>query len=286
MSYVATETIASALTTTATVFQIAFWLGTVTLAFLGYLGARKTLFQPLRTEIFKRQIDDLSEILQFFVGKGEVKLRDEFDFGLLEQANIEAMYDAYVYHAFKVKRRKEARAYRSELCPAGMIKAEILTEQYILVDGHKEEPVEPPPEPASWTYKGGQVYLPKRYVKQEKRIRRLLESPFLPTPVASAIENYLEAVEKNAWLVDEVILQAANEMPEKYPSMEELKEAQFHWIYNRINSRYDKLELHAKEIVRVIRDYFDSDNLLPSKGSFGFSSILRRVRRRLPAGDA
>ncbi|WP_189837633.1 hypothetical protein [Streptomyces umbrinus] len=185
MIYAAAQTLSSALTTTATIFQIIFWSGTVTIAFFGYLGARKTLFQPLRTEIFKRQIEDLSAILQFFVGKGGIKLSEEFDFELLKQANIEAMYDAYVQHAFQVRRPEEVRGYRPELCPAGIIKVEVLTEQFKLVDGHKEDPVEDPSEAASeptpWDYKGGYVYIPKRYVKQKRKIKRLLECPFLPS---------------------------------------------------------------------------------------------------------
>ncbi|HZN99519.1 MAG TPA: hypothetical protein VFB61_17480, partial [Gemmatimonadales bacterium] len=63
------------------------------LPFLTYRQARRTVLQPLRTEIFKKQLDGMTQVLQLFIGKAEHQLLDDFAFDELYSANIALLYD-------------------------------------------------------------------------------------------------------------------------------------------------------------------------------------------------
>lgn len=68
----------TALETVVAIVQTAFYAVVATVTILTYMHARRTLFQPVRTEIFKEQLKELSQVLAPFVGKSEADLRNFF----------------------------------------------------------------------------------------------------------------------------------------------------------------------------------------------------------------
>ncbi|MFF8813319.1 hypothetical protein [Streptomyces pactum] len=251
--------------------QIIFWLATSTVAALGYMNARKTIFQPLRTEIFKKQIEALSSALELFVGKGEEELAEDFDMRFGVRANIYQMYDAYLKYAFKRKRPDDKLEYRPELCPSAWVH-----EDYLKLD--LEDKVEATEESGTrkkktseegkpWEFRAGMIAVPRKYGEREAEFRAVLDNPVLPVVVADLIEQYLETVRSYLGAVGPVLEECSIEMPDRYPTLEDILRARFGWIDNRL-AEYRcnngiSLSDSATAVVHEIRTYFDSDNLLP-----------------------
>jgi hypothetical protein len=257
--------------------QIAFFAITATVAVLSYASAKRTFFQPLRTEIFKKQIEGLSAVLGLLAGKGEVDLRNDFHFHALVNANIAQMYDAYVSYAFGVERPESELEYRPELCP--VIAA--LPEYLELLSEYKEDdaPAQVAEKPQTWEYHHHGVSFPRGYVEREAEVRTILDNPLLPRKIATMIENYLATVEDNALNIGSVIDECAPQMPDNYPTLKDLERSSYGWIIHVWTARFTYLEPLAKGINGTVRTYFDTDNLLPQKGQVNLRwprSLLRR----------
>jgi hypothetical protein len=97
--------------------QIVFWAVAATVAVLTYRQARRTILQPIRTEVFKLQLQAMSEIMGLFLGKDELSLRSELAFQTLFDVNVCDLCDAYAANFFDVKFDRENRPYNSRDCP-------------------------------------------------------------------------------------------------------------------------------------------------------------------------
>ena len=247
----------------STIVQIAFFCITGAVAVLSYVGAKRTFFQPLRTEIFKKQIESLAAILELLAGKGEVDLRNDFDFPTLVDANIAEMYDAYLAFAFKMKRNEEELEYRPELCPEAIMRPEFLEK----ASGFRMDDARPPAAegPKTWNYRHPGTALPRRYVATRKEFDTVLDNPLLPQSIAELVENYLSVVEDNAVVINDAIEECAPKMPEYYPSLEDLTNSSFDWIHDQWVQKSAALQPLAKKINDAVRAYFDTDNLLPQE---------------------
>ncbi|MEU4893780.1 hypothetical protein AB0B12_12520 [Streptomyces sp. NPDC044780] len=253
----------------AKITQITFWVSTSIIAAMTYANAKKTVFQPLKTEIFKKQLEALEEVLKLFTGKNEMSLRDDFDFELLRHANITKMYDAYILHAFNRQRPVEELEYRSELCPTMIISIDHLEGNFKLVDDH----IAPPREDFNassakrrgWSYPAAETSLPVAYESMCDRIRTSLEDPFLPSEIAHALEDYLELARSNALKISEIIATMSDQMPRRYPSLMDLTDARTEWIENQVHENFDDLRPSAENIIKLAREYFKSDELLPGQ---------------------
>jgi len=254
--------VANVLNQVSTIFQILFFFATGCVAILSYVTAKRTLFQPLRTEIFKKQIEDMGLVLKMFSGKGEVELREDFAFPALIIANIAIMYDDYGQFAFDWTRPEDLREYRHELCPQIMARLEALEPAtgYLIDDAPKEVA-----KPKQWKYEGYVIPLPRAFPAKQDEFMLILDNPVLPTTIVAMLEEYLNVILGNVDLVRDVIVKCAEEMPSKYPELNDLKKASYDWIRNRINSEFHELEPESKKINAYVRTYFGPDNLLPSK---------------------
>ena len=92
----------------ASAVQILFWLVVATITVLTFLQARKTLFQPQRTEVFKLQVALLAELSAHFVRKDENDLVRDFDFLRIIRINSVAMYDTFLWSAFSSQERRHS----------------------------------------------------------------------------------------------------------------------------------------------------------------------------------
>lgn len=72
-----------------------FYVLTGTVALLTYLGARKTILQPIKTEIFRNQVEVFTSIMKLFNGKSEYEIRQAFGFKEMLRANILSLLDDY-----------------------------------------------------------------------------------------------------------------------------------------------------------------------------------------------
>jgi hypothetical protein len=269
----------SVLSQVSAAVQIAFFATTGIVAVLSYVTAKRTIFQPLRAEVFKKQIEDLGLVLKLFSGKGEYQLQEDFAFSTLIEANIAKMYDAYVNFAFGYSRPEEVLEYRHELCPSSMVLPEGLTAMV----GYRVDDDLPAkiPKPKEWEYPNYEISLPRAFSVKQKEFEAVIDSPLLPRPIAKMLQDYLSAVDDNASTVREVIQECSKDMPSNYPTLNDIKQSSFGWIHHAIIDKRMPLEPIAKSINEHARSYFDSDNL------FSVNNTKRRkTKKRMRASTA
>lgn len=129
--------------------QIMFWGVASTVTVLTYLQARRTVLQPIRTEVFKVQLKSMSEIMGMFLGNGEIALRDKFDFRSLFDANFCYLMDAYASNFFDLRFEQESRPYSFRDCPVKLHKSLPLTEPSAGGVG-QSKPADPSVKAARW----------------------------------------------------------------------------------------------------------------------------------------
>lgn len=75
--------------------NIVFFVTMSVIALLSYLQARKTIFSPIKTEIFKLQIETFNKVISFFNRTGQSSFDELFDFHGLFEFNAERMQRTY-----------------------------------------------------------------------------------------------------------------------------------------------------------------------------------------------
>lgn len=253
------------------VAQVFFWITLGTISILTYLRAKKTILQPIRTEIFKVQLEEMRTILSLFVGKGEIELRQEFGLEKLFRANTLMMYDEYASTFFDFKVNREERLYSHKECPCSLVTEEGMMKYFELADDHlqtdnsnsSEKEKDPRVRAALWAnYTQYNICIPKEYSEQEKKIQNLLENPLLPSECVKLLNEYTETIHKNINLTRKILTEAAKEMPDKYPSLEDLKKSSFDWLTHRFVDDFVHLKPKAEAIIAFVRSCYDVDNLL------------------------
>jgi len=242
---------------------------------LTYLQAKDTILQPMRTELFKIQMNELTNVLKIFVGQGELDLREKFDFSKLIGVNAIALIDDYALMFFDAKFDVEKRPYNSKECPSFLVTKDYMEKNFELVDDptESEEPkdkTDEKPDPrvraALWQdYTYGMTRIPKQHSEMIDELRKTLESPVLPSKCARLIEEYIELVEKNTAEVGKVLTECAKELPQKYPTTEKLQKASISWITNKYNDKFEHLKPKAEQIIDSIRTHWSIDDIILKK---------------------
>jgi hypothetical protein len=76
--------------------QILFFVITAILGILTFWQAKKSLFFPLRTEVFKERMKLFSTLLTLFQGKNRSELFEDFGFAELVRINLAVLADHYI----------------------------------------------------------------------------------------------------------------------------------------------------------------------------------------------
>lgn len=253
------------------VAQVIFWVTLGAISILTYRRAKKTILQPIRTEIFKVQLEEMRTILSMFVGKDELELRHEFGLDKLFRANTLLMYDNYASTFFDIKVNREERLYSDDKCPSSLITEEGMTKYFELADSHtqedetvsEEKKSDPRVRAALWAgYTQYQLCIPREFSEQEKKIKNLLENPLLPSECVTLLNEYTKIVHNNLVLIRKILTEGAKEMPDKYPSFEKLKNSSFDWLNHRYADEFIHLKPVAENIISFVRSCYDVDNLL------------------------
>ncbi|MFG1963552.1 hypothetical protein [Nonomuraea sp. NPDC049028] len=248
------------------IIQGCFWILTGTLALLTYRHARTTIFQPMRTEVFKRQIDEMTQVLALFVGKGEVELSQDFDIDGVFHANALAMYHRYAKTAFDAEPSEDADLpYSPSNCPRSIVKPEFLklADEHIISTTKGATPK--PAKSRQWDYKHAQIHLTKKHIDYIDSVRIRLANPLLPSRLCTSMQSILKIVDESISTIFDAMDWAAPQMPKKYPDFETFNEASYGWVraeYIRRLRDIGSLEQEANAISTFVRDYFATDRLL------------------------
>ncbi|MFI0800389.1 hypothetical protein SAMN04489729_5155 [Amycolatopsis lurida] len=255
------------------VIQSAFWVIVGTVTVLTYRHARKTVLQPLRTEFFKRQIDELADLLKYFVGLDETSLRKVSGHDKFFEANVVKMYDVYAMANLSVRPKDlEARPYGRKFCPLSVFMMRKDEEPLITSD---IEPVLKVDEDVThrdqyerhrlaWEagYKHREIHIPKLFAEFEGRMNSFIQNPYMPRKCVVEIEKLLKVVEENFFALPTIIEQGAERMSEHYPTLDDIVHADTGWLYNLWNDKLAPLDLRAKAIIDSAREHLASDDFI------------------------
>jgi hypothetical protein len=240
------------------ILESIYFVTIVVVGILTFISAKRTILQPIKTEIFKIQLGQLTEVLKYFVGKDEIELRKQFDFENLMLANTTHLFDNYAQIVFNLKIDPNKRPYNHKECPSSLVKAKFLEPigDYVDIPPKKEIPkteLTKEDRLKIWQkYEIGEFHLTKKYVKTKKLIRRFISSPVLPKKCISLLEEYIAIVDKNVDLMCKVLKKTIKLLPKKYPTLADLKIATMVWVDNKFHDYIQDLEPKSKEIIEFI----------------------------------
>lgn len=259
--------------TTKDIFQILFFVVIGIITILSYLQARKTLFTPIKTEIFKMQTKEFEEVMRFFQNKTETDFVNQFDLNKIFTINLLSLFDFYVNKFFpgKLKANEESRAkVRSEI--AGSIVSQKFMEEHFELVGYKETEIkknedEEPDSPAiilkQWNeFEYGIIVYTKAFEKEAEKIRKFLASPLLPKELKEKIKNFDQITRDNLSVVGKAMNKFAPQLPDIFPNANSITKFEVSGFWNDFNDMYEKFEPKAQEILDYINDYLKIDKLV------------------------
>ena len=251
----------------------AFYLSTGIVAIMTYISAKKTVLQPIKTEVFKKQVEAFSKIMELFNGKDEIELRKYFGIDKMIHANAIHLLDIYAELFFDIEFDHEKRPYNRKDCPRSIF-SEKFAEKYLDLAndptiGDKNEKdvaehmVDPKVKAAIWnTFEYGEISIPKEYTMALDRIESIMKSPFLTTKSIKYLKAIKDSVLDNTALIGKVLTRISKQLPEKYPNFSQMKTASIAWIENEYNSEFVSLSDYCDKLTDYLRDYFKSDFIM------------------------
>lgn len=259
-------------------FQTIFFLVIIAVTILSYLQARKTLFTPIKTEIFKMQIKAFEDILAFFQSKSETDFTEQFDYENILQSNSVLMFNNFVRNFYKdaiidEKGRQELDVKLQELHKefAGAVvtkswagKNIVKLDYYDKIDFEMpEEVTDPAMIMEKWKkYEYGPVHYSIKYFEEREKLNRIIASSLIPTELKNKLEEFDQLVRNNLILIGKVVNEIAQELPEKFPTRASFKNLEPLGIWNRYNKEKKEFEPTAREILKYIRLYLKIDKLV------------------------
>lgn len=242
--------------------QIIFFLIAGTVTILTYRHARKTVLQPIRTEVFKEQVKILSDLSGLFAGKGEIILREELDYPRIYAANTHKLLDdfAVIFHGEKVNREK--RVYTE-----GDFSSAIVNTKSLMRADDKYAPsigTINSTSPNWGDYEFDELSVTAKNADMQEKFEKFINHPLLPHEIRRPLQVYIDASRKNLSIMMETLDSVSKELPDHYKDKDKMTKIPTSWISNKFNERIISLQPLAAEIVSEIRKYFDSDSLKKS----------------------
>jgi hypothetical protein len=256
------------------VFNIVFFIIISTVTILTYIQAKKTLFSPIKTEIFKFQLKMFEEVLGFFQDKTETDFIGIFDLRNIVIINAYRMTDDYVgsFFADEIPIDEGVKEKRDKSFVGETITIESANKYFDKVGINnpriekkpaKEKTTNPAIIFAHWQkYTYDFVGFTKRYDTAIKKLSAMSASPLLPKSLRDQINQFKKSAEDNLGLTREVITMCAKLMTEHYPTAEKMQKFTAEWIWNEFNDRRVHFEPIAHEILVSINTYLRIENIM------------------------
>jgi hypothetical protein len=254
--------------------NILFFVVMSIIAILSYLQARKTLFSPIKTEIFKLQISAFQEVISFFNKQNQHDFDETFGMNVTFEFNVERMQVTYINTFFPGELELAGGVGESFLnSPCQFIVTEDEIEELgkrsihgcpADIEKHQHcEIVDPALKLANWNeYKLIGVQYGEKFQSNVDLLKKIAASPVLPRELTDLIYKFIGELTDNLSLVKDVIESAAQEMPIKYPTVDEILNFRSDWIWNRFNSQRVNIEDTASAILKFVNNYLKINQIM------------------------
>ncbi|WP_147284455.1 hypothetical protein [Shewanella morhuae] len=256
------------------IFNIGFFIVVAVLALLSYLQAKKTIFSPIKTEIFKYQLKAFEEVIWHFQNKGEIELKNDMNMDSIIDINSFELFSNYVSTFMKGEVSIDEKLAKEKMSMAsGAIVSIEFAEKYIQLVGTEttvvrsnESPNDPALKLAEWNdRKYGLVHFTEKYHNATVEMKRFQNSPLLPSRLKELLKDYTNLMEGTLSAVGEALEEASKNMPKNFPTAKKLKNFNPSWVSNIHNDKTPKLEPKAREILNYINTYLGVDDLAKEK---------------------
>lgn len=257
------------------IFNIWFFLVVSTIGILSYLQARKTLFSPIKTEIFKLQIEEIKKILEAFNYKNQTQFDEETGIQEVLDINAYQMHLDYINCFFKgqVERSEEFIENLASARYGGVMSKESFLKNFTQISADEEvkevfhisddDPVEPALKLAKWNeYEQGAIHFTKKYNDATEELSNLASSPLLPKELTEKIHKVIQINRNNLLLIGDVLTEAAKKMPTKYQTVEQTMRFEPTWIWNEYNSSRESLDQSVSDILRYISEHLKISEIM------------------------
>jgi len=269
-----TGNIEAGINITKDITHILFFISMATIGVLSYRQARKTVFSPIKTEIFKYQLQSFEEVISHFQNKSEMDLLDDMDMKTVVDINCFELFCSYVGTFFdgQMEIDEKYREEKRKLYKGAIVSAEFAAEHFEIIgpeskaesktNSKKEKINDPALKLAQWNdRKYGLIHYTENYSAATSEIERFQNSPLLPSQLKSLLKEYALLMHESLSAVGEAIEEAGKQMPVNYPNPDALKGFGDAWLSNIYNDKRPKLEPKAKEILDFINTYLGIDSL-------------------------
>lgn len=254
------------------IMNILFFLVVGTIAILSYLQARKTIFTPLKTEIFKLQLNLFEEIFAYFDHHKKQHFIDSFDFRKIFKINMNFLFNSYTAFFFKdeiqVDKEKE-KQLKAEVPIMNMAfkyadRFEKTDDGIILDLSNLKTYIQNPEDRLSeWLkHEYVMIHFTNNFQTQMDQLDKFISSPLVPSDIKNLIREFQVAAYHNIHAMAEVLTEASKELPEKYKTADDLMKASTSWIWNKYVGKQTSLEDISDRIYTNINNYLNTDNLL------------------------
>lgn len=244
-------------------FQILFFITIGSVGVLSYIRAKKTLFTPIKTEVFKLQIEDFRELLSFLRNEKKEDILDVFDFHEMIYLNTLIMVDDYTEKELKSESiiSDELKKKITEMSTIKMLTQDAIKElSEISFSDNDKKNVESLEK--KWSmYKYSAVTLTKKNVEASKQLNHLKSSPLLPEKIKNKLNELEDGLINNKALISDVITEVAQELPRYYNNITELRDFDPSIVWNLFNSRLINLQEISNKVLLDIRDYLKVEEL-------------------------
>lgn len=255
-------------------FNIIFFLVIGIIAILSYLQARKTLFSPIKTEIFKIQMEEFKSVLAFFNKRSSSDFDTEFGFDEILNINAIEMQQAYINTFFedKVKPTDEFLEKLRSSSYGMIVSKEYAEENFIEIKAGNESDLvksedkaisDPAIKLAKWQeYKKGSVVFTKKFHEKMEELEKIAASPLLPKELTDLIYEFTSVINGNLGQVGEAITKSSQLMPVKYPTPEAIMKFNPGWIWNAFNDDRKNTEKSSAKILKYINEHLKINELM------------------------
>jgi hypothetical protein len=275
-AYRETGNIETGINITKDITHILFFISMATIGVLSYRQAKKTVFSPIKTEIFKYQLQSFEEVISHFQNKSEMDLLDDMDMKTVVDINCFELFCSYVGTFFdgQMEIDEKYKEEKRKLYKGAIVSAEFAAEHFEVVgpesksksktktNNKKEKINDPALKLAQWNdRKYGLIHYTENYSAATSEIERFQNSPLLPSQLKSLLKDYALLMHESLSAVGDAIEEAGKQMPVNYPNPDALKGSGDAWLSNIYNDKRPKLEPKAKEILDFINTYLGIDSL-------------------------
>lgn len=235
--------------------EIMYYIVFSLIALITYLSAKKTIFLPLKSEVYKYQIEELEKLYRYLV-------TNELISGLEANCymNIAKIIEDYIVIK-KWSNHLIDNVEFSKKIGSAIIFDEYKEDEIMFL---KSEEKNKKNEIINWQeYKIKRIIISKKFEIEEEKIESFISSPFLPTTLLVKIKELDAEIKNINYSLKEYLTELLVKIPLKVEKDDDMKENldMFYSILLEEVNLEGKISIKRTEIQKIIRRYLNSDSI-------------------------